>query len=378
MRLHRLLSPMLALLATLALAATGSVTEAAEVRGVVTRVEARAHLQIAVPKGAEIRPGDEVRCEIVVPGVGAFQTSARWRVTLVGEDVVIAEPQGAVHGTPKAGDTAIVVSRAAAARPAVAEAARTGFRLPSAEQWAALNKGAADGVPSAMYLLSRMYAHAFDTISHFEAARWLRLAAANNHRLAMVELADRYFTGKDVRQDFAVAAQWYGRAAELGYKPAMLRMAALHAEGKGVRKDLAESFRWSLKAAEAGEPTAMLVVASRYRRGEGVATDLAEAKRWYEAAAAKGEAEAMYGLSVLYLFVARDPERAADWMMRAIGAGSLNAAEQLMDNPWEWSSDFRKALQTRLHQAGVYSGAIDGGMGRETRQAIADLARALH
>ncbi len=47
-----------------------------------------------------------------------------------------------------------------------------------------------------------------------------------------------------------------------------------------------------------------------------------------------------------------------------------------MRTPWKWTPAFRKGLQQRLREAGVYRGKIDGDIGPGSRKAIAALSAA--
>ena len=134
-----------------------------------------------------------------------------------------------------------------------------------------------------------------------------------------------------------------------------------------------------MKAAEGGYPFAMYLVGAAYQTGEGVAADPAEAKRWFEKAAESGDPDGMYSLGFVYhagTVGARDPALAADWIVKAIQTGSYQVVRKLMTNPGGWRLDFRKQLQQRLRDAGLYHDKIDGRMNAATRQAIVELAKA--
>lgn len=248
--------------------------------------------------------------------------------------------------------------------------------LAGAKQW--FQKAAEKSDPAAMYALSKLLAQSFEVKDHPEIIRWLRLAAQNDHAVAAFELAEMYLAGTQVLQNSVEAVRWFRLAANKGITPAMVRLAGLYAHGNGVAKNMTESFRWFLKAAEGGYPYAMYEVGNHYLFGMGVTKNLVEAKRWYQKAAEGAEPEGMYGLAYLYdqgLGIARDPAVAADFMMEAIQAGSFQAAKMIMTKPWALNPDFRKELQKRLREAGLYNGKIDGAMGAETRRAIAELAK---
>jgi plastocyanin len=85
--------PLLAAMVLLALAAFTGAAAAAEIRGTVAKVDSDGELRIALPSDAMVRPGDTVKIEMAVPGVGKVEIKRRWRVKLIGQGFVIAEPQ---------------------------------------------------------------------------------------------------------------------------------------------------------------------------------------------------------------------------------------------------------------------------------------------
>ncbi len=210
-----------------------------------------------------------------------------------------------------------------------------------------------------------------------EAARWYRKAADLGSAVSMGNLADLYVRGGGVAKDDAEAARWYRKAAELGHADAMNNLGTLHALGRGVAKDEAEAARWYRKGADLGSTEAMSNLGDLYVRGGGVAKDAAEAVRLYRKAADSGNAHAMRNLGILYYKgdgMARDNGEAVRWIFSAVEKGDTYTVKLLTDNSEAWSVEFRKALQDRLRQAGVYSGASDGTFGPSVKDALAALA----
>jgi len=96
------------------------------------------------------------------------------------------------------------------------------------------------------------------------------------------------------------------------------------------------------------------------------------------AAARKGNTAAMHYLGIAYdrgHGVAQNRRLAAEWIFKAIKAGSLFSVKQMTDNPAAYSNQFRRQLQRLLSEAGVYDGAIDGRFGPATSSAVAALAK---
>ena len=82
-----------------------------------------------------------------------------------------------------------------------------------------------------------------------------------NYNIMMVErgdaysmgmLGDRYYYGKDVKQNYAKAVEWYQKAAELGVELAQYNLAGCYEEGRGAAKDRPIALDWYKKAAAQG------------------------------------------------------------------------------------------------------------------------------
>ena len=66
----------------------------------------------------------------------------------------------------------------------------------------------------------------------------------------------------------------------------------------------------------------------------------------------------------------KDPEQAADLMLRALELRNQFSYVQMTQHSNNWSRDFRRALQRKLCDAGVYSGKVDGAFRDTTVAAI--------
>lgn len=230
---------------------------------------------------------------------------------------------------------------------------------------------------TAMLALAHLYADGRGVPKdESRAFDWTRRAADTGNALAIGEVADLYRDGRGTKANPVAAARWYRKAADTGSARAMFELALAYSGGAGVPHDEREAFAWSLKAAGAGLPVAMYQTGAHYKLGLGVAANPQEARRWFEAGAKNGDAEAMYGVAMFYRNGASaDAERAADWMMRALRADSFQATQSMMMGAEKWSPAFRKILQAKLRQAGVYRGPISGRFDAATRKAIADLSQ---
>lgn len=175
------------------------------------------------------------------------------------------------------------------------------------------------------------------------------------------------------RGDYAEAVRHYREAADQGLPAAMLLIGYMHENGLGLDRDLGEALFWYRKSAEAGEGMAMFNIGVFYRDGRGVKADQKEAFRWFSRAAALGVPDAAYSLAQAYndgRGVTPDYKLAADYMFTSLSAGYPFAAREMNTNAKSWHPEFRRALQRRLRDAGVYNGSIDGSVGPATRRAI--------
>ena len=112
-------------------------------------------------------------------------------------------------------------------------------------------------------------------------------------------------------------------------------------------------------------------------QGQLSAGNAAEAVRVLSQAAQAGDAEATYSLGVLYeegTGVDQSSAVAAQFVFRALEAGSDFSRDELLGNPGAWSEPFRLETQRLLKEAGLYAGDLDGEFGPGTRSAITGLA----
>ena len=158
-----------------------------------------------------------------------------------------------------------------------------------------------------------------------EALRLFTKAAEAGYAPSMTDLGLMYSRGDGIEADFAKAASWYKRAVDLGNSAAMVNLGLLHQQGKGVAQDFAAAVTLYRKAVALGHPAGMYNLAWMLDSGQGVAR--------------------------------KDPEEAADLMMRALDRRHEFSHKQMTQNSRAWSKEFRQALQRKLRDAGVLFGA---------------------
>ncbi len=206
-----------------------------------------------------------------------------------------------------------------------------------------------------------------------EAARLFTRAAELGHVPSMVEVGRMYAHGNGVAADPDKAALWFKRAADLGNAGGMAGLGWLYSQGKGVEPDIGAAVMWYKRAVDLGNPIAMADLALLHIQGKGVEKSESAAAALLRKAADLGNSTAMNNLAWMLQGgrgVRKDPEEAAGQMMKALARGNEFSLKQMTQSSQAWSKEFRRALQKRLHEAGVYNGPIDGEFRQSTLIAI--------
>jgi TPR repeat protein len=101
-------------------------------------------------------------------------------------------------------------------------------------------------------------------------------------------------TAEGENQDYAQAARWYAQAAAQNHTLAQLNLAQLYAQGQGVSRDVVKSLMWMTRAAELGDAGAQYRLGMRrHRSSRDDEPDAApeariEALKWVRLSAGKG------------------------------------------------------------------------------------------
>jgi TPR repeat protein/uncharacterized caspase-like protein len=281
--------------------------------------------------------------------------------------------------------------------------------LAEAVRW--YQKAADGGHSPAMVALGQLYANGTGVAKDgASAVAWYRKAAAKNNPAAMSYLGWMYETGQGVARDYAQAARWYHKAADLNHSGGMYRLGRMAEAGHGMAKDDIEAVSWYRKAVNRDHPYAMVALGLMYEQGRGVKRDSAEALRLfrqagdksnaaglfyvglsyehskdyekssrnYAAAARLGNTPAMHNLAIAYdrgRGVEQNRRLAAEWMFKAIKAGSKFSLTQMTENPGAYSPQFRRQLEVLMRDAGIYHGPVNGRFGPGFKSAVEALAK---
>jgi TPR repeat protein len=274
-----------------------------------------------------------------------------------------------------------------------------------------LRRLAEGGNAHVMFRLGRLYANGIGLArDDIEAVRWYRMGASAGNLNATTALGVALIEGRGATKDEQEGLRLLRAAADKDNLDALHWLGVILGQGKLVSKDRTEAIRLLSKAAEAGHVASMLDLASLYNSAEGGAADPVKAAFWYKRAADLGSSAGMVNLGfmhqqgkgvehnditavALYRKAAaegnstgihnlaamldsgrgvprKDPEQAADLMLRALEMRNEFSYKQMTQNSRAWSAEFRRALQRRLQTAGVYSGRIDGELRDTTISAI--------
>jgi TPR repeat protein len=193
----------------------------------------------------------------------------------------------------------------------------------NAEDGLAGNSNASISV--AMHLRDSSLAAGVDDRTEEEAARWLYLAAVQEHPDAFMFLGYRSQRGYGVPQSDETAAYWFHQGAVRGNKTAMLALGLRYAAGRGVQQDFAGAVHWWRQAQ--ATPLASRFLGDAYACGLGVDQDPKRAVREYTKAAEAGDISSNLQLGRLYLSgcAAQNDKEAAKALRRAADDGQPDA-----------------------------------------------------
>jgi TPR repeat protein len=138
-------------------------------------------------------------------------------------------------------------------------------------------------------------------VSEPEKTQQQRHEAAPQSTLAISNMANMYYKGLGVPQDYARAMYLYRKAAEQGQTASMITLGYMYEHGQGTKTDYAQAMQWYQKAASLGYANAQKAIGDLYLMGRGVARDDAIAAQWYSKAAEQDIAEAECRLGYLLI-----------------------------------------------------------------------------
>ncbi len=151
---------------------------------------------------------------------------------------------------------------------------------------------------------------------------------------SQITLAECYFKGEGVKQDFSEAVKWWRKAAEKGDSNAQYSLGMSYYNGEGIGIDYTEAVKWLEKSALQGNPDGQSSLGYCYCLGNGVEQDYAKAVKWFTLAAEQGEADAQFALGICYLNgngIEQNYTEMVKWWRKAAAQGHEEASQALWD-----------------------------------------------
>lgn len=161
--------------------------------------------------------------------------------------------------------------------------------------------------------------HRQQAMQTYSSLREVRERAANGDANAQFRLAESYYYGRNVDQDYDLALKWYRNAAESGNAEAACQVGNCYIMGNGAPVNQDKAFGWFRSAADGGSVTGLYNLGLCYRNGWGVAPDRIKEMECYRKAAEAGNARAQYELGKAYYlgYEKVDLMAAHFWLARA-------------------------------------------------------------
>ncbi len=161
-----------------------------------------------------------------------------------------------------------------------------------------------------------------------------RVLAEQRDAGAQARLAEAYYLGDGVAQDFEEALRWARLAADQGNALGQGVLASAYNTGRGVAQDYGEALRWARLAADQGNALGQTVLGFLYRNGYGVAQDYGEALRWTRLAAEQGNAGGQILLGMMYMsdpVVEQDYISAYMWLTLGMSSSGVTGVRGMLD-----------------------------------------------
>ena len=201
----------------------------------------------------------------------------------------------------------------------------------------------------------------------------LTSAAQSGHTYAMNQLGAEYRYGQHVRKDVERALAFFRKSTERGDVWGMVNLGLLYRDGVGVPKDPDKAMSLFVKADEGGQPAAGTLI-SMMKRSSGNASP-SDIIAGFRRSAGRGDA---WGAFYAAEMIAADASLSSD-PYEAARLFALSASQQTDPVSGQARASLAKlpaatvdrAVQSTLADMGQDVGAIDGVLGKRTREAAA-------
>jgi TPR repeat protein len=195
-------------------------------------------------------------------------------------------------------------------------------------------------------------------LSDTNSVESVKAEAESGDASAQCILAETYYAGKVVPQDYVESVKWFRKAADQGIAEAQFNLGACYNSGTGVIRDVGEAIKWWLKAAKQGLPNAEFNLGCCYQQGIGVTQNYSEAVKWFRMSANQGEVDAQYSLGACYFNgdgVIKDYVEADKWINLASAQGDevakkILALDERFMTPEQIAEGQQLARQFKSHK----------------------------
>ena len=137
------------------------------------------------------------------------------------------------------------------------------------------------------------------TENYQQALKYYKKACELNNEFGCANLANLYYQGQGVKQDFAKAFKLYKKACDLNYMVACHNAGFMYNEGQGVGQDFVNAKKYYEKACDANDAMACNNLGVLYVEGRGVKQNKSTAKKYYGKACDLGFQIGCYNYIVL-------------------------------------------------------------------------------
>ncbi|KAG0241044.1 hypothetical protein BGW41_006381 [Actinomortierella wolfii] len=149
---------------------------------------------------------------------------------------------------------------------------------------------------------------------------WYRRAADHENAFAQIRVGEMLSHGQGTPQNDVEAVTWFRKLAEQGYTYGQVQLGVMYRDGRGVEQNYIEALSWFRKAAEEGDADGQAYLGAMYHSGDGVEQNYTEALAWFRKAAEQGNADAQACLGAMYYEgngVEKDYTEAVLWLHKA-------------------------------------------------------------
>jgi len=196
-----------------------------------------------------------------------------------------------------------------------------------------IERRANEGEAEAQFLLASAFQDGLGLEpDDFEARKWYEAAAAQDHPLAVGNLAWMIVLREGGPRDGPRAYKLFRHAVDLGDRHVLRQVGVMHYYGIGTERDYLEARRWFAEATKYSDAVAWYNIGLMWESGLGGDVDAEKARDCYREAVKGKHLEGAFRLGILYyrgMLGERDLDKAVRWFMYAAHRGHATAMYNL-------------------------------------------------